>query len=100
MLKVFWNFPENQSPSNECSGAKNFFTSCGTEANNWILRSAVVDLKVKRIITSKTEHHAVLYTVQHCKRIWYSGRLCRCQANGDIDITDLVQLLKIKLWLV
>jgi cysteine desulfurase len=29
------------------------FTSGGTESNNWILRSAVVDLKVKRIITSK-----------------------------------------------
>ena len=35
------------------------FTSCGTEANNWILRSAVKDLQVKRIITSKIEHHAV-----------------------------------------
>jgi cysteine desulfurase len=37
------------------------FTSC-VEANNWILRSAVKDLQVKRIITSKIEHHAVLYT--------------------------------------
>jgi cysteine desulfurase len=40
------------------------FTSCGTEANNWILRSAVKDLKVQRIITSKVEHHAVLHTIQ------------------------------------
>jgi cysteine desulfurase len=33
----------------ECFCARNYFTSCGTEANNWILRSAVADLKVKRL---------------------------------------------------
>lgn len=38
------------------------FTSSATEATNWILRSAVKDLGVKRIITSKIEHHATLYT--------------------------------------
>jgi cysteine desulfurase len=40
------------------------FTSTATEATNWILRSAVKDFGVKRIITSKIEHHATLYTVQ------------------------------------
>jgi cysteine desulfurase len=40
------------------------FTSCGTEANNWILRSACGRFESKAIITSKIEHHAVLYTVQ------------------------------------
>ncbi|MBC9795295.1 cysteine desulfurase family protein [Sinomicrobium weinanense] len=40
------------------------FTSGGTEADNMILRSAVRDLGVKTIITSKTEHHAVLHTVE------------------------------------
>ena len=39
------------------------FTSSATEATNWILRSAVKDLGVKRIITSKIEHHATLHTV-------------------------------------
>ncbi|QYJ67988.1 cysteine desulfurase family protein [Flavobacterium litorale] len=40
------------------------FTSGGTEADNWIIRSAVQHCGVKRIITAKTEHHAVLYAAQ------------------------------------
>lgn len=71
------------------------FTSCGTEANNWILRSAVVDLKVKRIITSKTEHHAVLYTVQALQREFgIQVDYVAVKPNGDIDLTDLVELLR------
>ncbi len=40
------------------------FTSGGTEADNLVLRSAVRDLGVEEIITSKIEHHAVLHTVE------------------------------------
>src|SRR5690606_13535151 len=50
------------------SSSEIIFTSCGTEANNWIIRSAVRDLGIKRIITSKTEHHAVLYTVKQMEK--------------------------------
>jgi cysteine desulfurase len=70
------------------------FTSCGTEANNWILRSAVKDLKVKRIITSKVEHHAVLYTVLALQREYdIQVDYVAVKPNGEIDITDLVELL-------
>lgn len=70
------------------------FTSCGTEADNWILRSAVRDLKVRRIITSKIEHHAVLFTVQALQeefdiQVDYVG----LKPNGEIDLTDLAELL-------
>ncbi|MFV5692694.1 cysteine desulfurase family protein [Flavobacterium sp. LT1R49] len=73
------------------------FTSCGTEANNWILRSAVKDLKVERIITSKIEHHAVLYTIlvlqsEYGIQVDYVA----VKPNGEIDITDLVELLSQK----
>lgn len=43
------------------------FTSGGTEADNLILIGAVKDLGVKRIITSKIEHHAVLNCVEELK---------------------------------
>ena len=46
-----------------CSSQEIIFTSTATEATNWILRSAVKDFGVKRIITSKVEHHATLYTI-------------------------------------
>ena len=70
------------------------FTSGGTEANNWILRSAVQDLKVKRIISSKIEHHAVLLTITALQRefgiqVDYVNLL----PNGAIDLTHLSVLL-------
>ena len=70
------------------------FTSCGTEATNWILRSAVKDLKVKRIITSKIEHHAVLYTVLALQKEYdIQVDYVAVRPNGEVDITHLVELL-------
>jgi cysteine desulfurase len=44
------------------------FTAGGTEADNLILQNAVLNLGVKRIITSKIEHHAVLHTCNHIEK--------------------------------
>jgi cysteine desulfurase len=43
---------------------KLYFTSGGTEADNLVLRSAVCDLGVRHIISSKIEHHAVSHTIE------------------------------------
>jgi cysteine desulfurase len=76
------------------SASEIIFTSCGTEANNWILRSAVKDLKVKRIITSKIEHHAVLVTVLALQtEFGIQVDYVAIKPNGEIDITSLVDLL-------
>lgn len=70
------------------------YSSCGTESNNWILRSAVKDLKVRRIITSKIEHHAVLYAVMALQKEYnIEVDYVKIKPNGEVDITDLVQLL-------
>ena len=49
------------------SSSEIIFTSSGTESNNFILKNAVENLGVKRIITSKIEHHAVLHVVDFLK---------------------------------
>ena len=70
------------------------FTSGGTEANNWILRSTVEDLKVRRIITSKIEHHAVLHTVLALQSDYQiQVDYVKLKQNGDVDINHLVELL-------
>lgn len=70
------------------------FTSGATEANNWILRSAVRNLKLTRIITSKIEHHAVLHAVEAIQKE-FAVRVdyVKIQEDGCVDTTDLVRLL-------
>lgn len=76
------------------SSSEIIFISCGTEANNWIIRSAVRDLKVKRIITSKMEHHAVLYAAKQMQKE-YDIELVfvNILPNSEIDYTHLENLL-------
>lgn len=70
------------------------FTSGGTEANNWILRSAVKDLKVKRIISSKIEHHAVLLAITALqKEFGIEVDYVNVLPDGTIDLTHLSTLL-------
>jgi len=76
------------------TAAEIIFTSCGTEANNWIMRSAVKDLKVTRIITSKIEHHAVLHTAIELQNEYgIEVDYVKIKANGQVDLTHLVELL-------
>jgi cysteine desulfurase len=77
-----------------CSAQEIIFTSGGTEADNWILRSAVEDLKVERIITSKIEHHAVLHSVLALQSDYgIQVDYVAINADGSIDLTNLSNLL-------
>ncbi|MRX39859.1 aminotransferase class V-fold PLP-dependent enzyme [Flavobacterium sp. LC2016-23] len=77
-----------------CTAQEIIFTSGGTEADNWILRSAVEDLKIERIITAKTEHHAVLYTVLALQSDYnIQVDYVNIHPDGTIDLTHLSNLL-------
>ena len=70
------------------------FTSSGTEANNLILFNAVHNYGVKRIITSKIEHHAVLHPCEfYVKNHEVQLDFVNLEANGQIDLRHLEELL-------
>ncbi|GAA4327029.1 cysteine desulfurase family protein [Pontixanthobacter gangjinensis] len=71
------------------------FTSGGTEADNLALNSAVRDLGVERIITSRIEHHAVLYTVNQLQDCFdVEVEYVDVDPMGNIDLEDLEARLK------
>lgn len=77
------------------SAGEIIFTSGGTEADNLILSSAVKDLKVTHIITSKIEHHAVLHTIaQLVKDYKITVSYVDVKPNGNINFLHLETLLK------
>lgn len=71
-----------------------FFTSSGTEANNTAIKGAVTSLGVKKIITSKIEHHCVLHSVEACHEI-YGTEIVFLNNNelGEFDLNQLEQEL-------
>jgi cysteine desulfurase len=71
------------------------FTAGGSEADNLILRNAVVNLGVERIIISKIEHHAVLHTVQALeKEFGIAVDYVDLDDKGRVNYEHLAELLQ------
>ncbi|WP_047545890.1 cysteine desulfurase family protein [Psychroserpens sp. Hel_I_66] len=77
------------------SAAEIVFTSGGTEADNLVLRSAVRDLNVTEIITSKIEHHAILHCVDQLKTEYnINVNYVDLDQQGNVDVSHLETLLQ------
>lgn len=77
------------------SASEIVFTSGGTEADNLAIRSAVRDLGVKKIITSRIEHHAVLHTVEQMEKEYgVSVKYVDLDQDGHVDYNHLNELLQ------
>ena len=69
------------------------FTSGGTESDNMVLRSAVEDLDVKTIISTKIEHHAILHALDYLEKKNVSIVYLPVDKNGEIKYQDLDKAL-------
>lgn len=73
-----------------------FFTSGGSESNNTALKCSVRDLGVRRIISSPTEHHSIIHTLESTdiNADEVAVVFLNLDKNGAIDYGQLEDLLK------
>lgn len=78
-----------------CSATEIVFTAGGSEADNLILFNAVKNLGIKRIITSKIEHHAILHTIKVLQDDYQvKVDFVDLNAFGEVDLDHLNALLQ------
>ncbi|MEG0832881.1 MAG: aminotransferase class V-fold PLP-dependent enzyme, partial [Oscillospiraceae bacterium] len=86
-----------------CEPQEVFFTSCGTESDNWAIKGAAFSPKNKNknhIITSAIEHHAVLHSCEHLKKFGYEITYLPVDKNGFVNPDDVKNAITDKTALV
>ena len=76
---------------------KVFFTSGGSEANNWAIKSTLLQ-HIKspgHIITTAIEHPSVLNTVRYCaEQFGFQATFISPKANGAVAIEDVLNAIR------
>ena len=73
-----------------------YFTSGGSESDNWAVKGIAGALKARgrHIITSKIEHHAVLNSCEYLERLGYRVTYLEVDRDGMISLEELEQAIR------
>ena len=80
-------------------GAKSseiFFTSGGTESDNWALKGVMQAnaAKGRHLITSAIEHHAILHSAEALKKQGYDVTILPVDGDGTVDLDALEKAIR------
>jgi len=78
-----------------CTPAELFFTSCGTEGDNWALRAAARAMRRRgnHIITTSVEHAAILETARFLEGEGFRVTYLKPDKTGHISVDDFCAAL-------
>lgn len=71
-----------------------YFTSCGTESNNWALRGIAYKKGKGHIITSQIEHPAILQTCADLEKRGFEVSYIGVNNNGIINLEELKKAVR------
>ncbi len=73
-----------------------FFTSGGSESDNWAIKNTAGERKHegRHIITSKIEHHAVLHSCRYLEELDYKATYLDVNRDGIVDVNELEKIVR------
>lgn len=73
-----------------------FFTSGGTESDNWAVKGMAGERKSEgcHVITSKIEHHAILHSCEHLEHLGYHVSYLDVNREGVVNVQQLEQWIR------
>lgn len=74
-----------------------FFTSCGSESDNWAIKGVAENMAKKgkkHIITSVFEHHAVLHTCEYLEKHGFEVTYVPVSADGFVNPEDIKNAIR------
>lgn len=70
------------------------FTSCGTEANNAAIHSALVTSGKRHVVTTKVEHSANISFGAHLEKMGFEVTYLPVESDGSLDLHVLEQAIR------